>query len=153
MRLFPLLTVVVWLAAAAEPARADLLPSRPITFGGGRVVVSGDVAISFGTPDEGYFNLFDYSHDAFNVLTMSLSTEVRANDRLAFVGRVLDEVSLREREPGPSDRHVIYAYAAYVRVQPTGSRSFTVLAGRIPPVFGSFTPACGRLGSQYSSSR
>src|SRR5687768_7525706 len=122
MRLFPLLAVVVSLAAAAEPARADLLPSRPITFGGGRVVVSGDVAISFGTADEGYFNLFDYSHDAFNVLSMSLSTEVRANDRLAFVGRVLDEVSLREREPGPSDRHVIYPYAAYVRVQPTGSR-------------------------------
>lgn len=138
MRLFPLLTVVVWLAAAAEPARADLLPSRPIAFGGGRVVVSGDVAISFGTPDEGYFNLFDYSHDAFNVLSMSLSAEVRANDRLAFVGRVLDEVSLRERQPGPSDRHVIYPYAAYVRVQPTASRSFTVLAGRIPPVFGSF---------------
>lgn len=138
MRLFPLLTLVVSLAAAAEPARADLLPSRPIAFGGGRVVVSGDVAISFGTPDEGYFNLFDYSHDAFNVLSMSLSAEVRASDRLAFVGRLLDEVSLRAREPGPSDRHVVYPYAAYVRVQPTASRSFTVLAGRIPPVFGGF---------------
>jgi hypothetical protein len=138
MRLFPLLTAIVSLAAAAEPARADLLPSRPITFGGGRVVVSGDVAISFGTKDDGYFNLFDYSHDAFNVLTLSLSAEARANDRLSFVGRVLDEVSLREREPGPSDRHVIYPYAAFVRVQPTASRSFTVLAGRIPPVFGNF---------------
>jgi hypothetical protein len=138
MRLVPLLTAIVWLAIPVEPARADLLPSRPITLAGGRVVVSGDVAISFGTADEGYFNLFDYSHDAFNVLSMSVSAEVRANDRLAFVGRVLDEVSLRERVPGPSDRHVIYPYAAYVRVQPTGDRSFTVLAGRIPPVFGGF---------------
>jgi hypothetical protein len=137
MRLFPLLALLVWLAMPAARAHADLLPARPISLGDGRVVLSGDVAVSFGTPDEGYFNLFDYSHDAFNVLSMSLTAEVRATDRVAVVGQVLDEVSLRGRDPDPSDRHVIYPYALYVRVRPT-DRPFTVLAGRIPPVFGAF---------------
>lgn len=131
-------TALAWLALPAAPAAADLLPSRPITFGDGRVVVSGDVALSFGSADVGYFNLYDYSHDAFNALTMSLSAEVRATDRLAFVGRVSDEVSLREREPGPSDRHVFFPYALYARVRPAPDRPFTILAGRIPPVFGAF---------------
>jgi hypothetical protein len=130
--------VFVWLALPAARAHADLLPSRPISFGDGRVVVSGDVAVSFGSKDEGYFNLFDYSHDAFNVLTMSLSAEVRASDRLGFVARVTDEVSLREQDPGPSDRHIVHPYALYVRLQPAPGAPFTILAGRIPPVFGGF---------------
>ena len=138
MRLLPLLTLLVWLAMPAARAHADLLPSRPISLGDGRVVLSGDVAVSFGTPDEGYFNLFDYSHDAFNVLSMSLSAEVRATDRLAFVGQVLDEISLRGRDPDPADRHVIYPYAFYVRVRPAVDQPLTILAGRIPLVFGSF---------------
>ncbi len=140
MRTLPLFTATafVWLAAPAAPAVADLLPSRPITFGDGRVVVSGDVALSFGSADVGYFNLFDYSHDAFNVLSMSLSAEVRATERLAFVGQVLDEVSLRGRDPDPSDRHVVYPYALYARVRPAPDRPFTLMAGRIPPVFGAF---------------
>jgi hypothetical protein len=139
MRIWRLLTAtaLVWLAMPAARAAADLLPSRPITFGDGRVVVSGDVAITFGSQDVGYFNLFDYSHDAFNVLSMSLTAEVRATDRVAFIGQVLDEVSLRGRDPDPADRHVFYPYAAYVRVRPT-DRPFTILGGRIPPVFGAF---------------
>ncbi|MEO5822447.1 MAG: hypothetical protein ABIT71_18215 [Vicinamibacteraceae bacterium] len=131
-------TALVWLALPAARAGADLLPSRPITFGDGRVVVSGDVALSFGSADVGYFNLFDYSHDAFNVLSLSLSAEFRATDRIAFVGQVLDEVSLRGRDPDPSDRHVFYPYALYVRVRPAADTPFTILAGRIPPAFGAF---------------
>ena len=131
-------TAFVWLAMPAARAGADLLPSRPITFGDGRVVVSGDVALSYGSADAGYFNLFDYSHDAYNVLTMSISTEIRATDSIAFVGQVVDEVSLRDREPGPSDRHIVYPYALYLRLRPAGDHPFTVLAGRIPPVFGAF---------------
>ena len=139
MRTWRLLTatVLVWLAMPAARTAADLLPSRPITLGDGRVTVSGDVAISFGSKDAGYFNLFDYSHDAFNVLSMSLTAEFRATDRVAFIGQLLDEVSLRGRDPDPADRHIFFPYAAYVRVKPT-DRPFTILAGRIPPVFGAF---------------
>ena len=137
LRLFTA-TALVWLAMPAVRAGADLLPSRPITFGDGRVTVSGDVAISYGSQDVGYFNLFDYSHDAFNVLSMSLTTEIRASDRIAFVGQVLDEISLRDRAPDPSDRHVIYPYALFVRIRPMTDKPFTILAGRIAPVFGAF---------------
>ena len=49
---------------------------------------------------------------------MSISADIRATDRIGFVGQVVDEVSLREREPGPSDRHVVYPYALYLRVKP-----------------------------------
>jgi hypothetical protein len=132
------LTALVWLALPAARASADLLPSRPITLGDGRVVVSGDVALSFGSADVGYFNLYDYSHDAFNVLTMSLTAEVRASDRVAFVGQVVDEISLRGRDPDPADRHIVYPYAVYARVRPAADRPFTIMAGRIPPVFGAF---------------
>jgi hypothetical protein len=137
MRPVALITLLVWLAVPAERARADFLPSRPISLGDGRVVISGDVAVSFGSKDVGYFNLFDYSHDAFNVLSMSLTAEFRATDRVAFIGQVLDEVSLRGRDPDPADRHVFYPYALYARVRPT-DRPFTILAGRIPPAFGAF---------------
>ena len=90
-------------------------------------------------PDAGYFNLFDYSHDAFNVLTMSFSAEIRATDR---IGVRRPDHSTRSRcaaaSPDPSDRHVVYPYALYLRVRRRRSRPFTVLAGRIPPVFGAF---------------
>jgi hypothetical protein len=138
MRPVALITLLVWLAMPATRAHADLLPSRPISLGDGRVVISGDVAIGIGSRDDGYFNLFDYSHDAFNVVTTSLSAEVRASDRLAFVARVTDDVALREPDAAESDRHVIYPYALYVRLTPAPDRPFAVLAGRIPPVFGAF---------------
>jgi hypothetical protein len=131
-------TVLVCLAMPAARAAADLLPSRPITFGDGRVVVSGDVALTFGSADEGYFNLYDYSHDAFNALTLSLSAEFRATDRIGLVALITDEVALRGRDPDPSDRHVIYPYALYLRLKPAPNRPFAILAGRIPPVFGAF---------------
>ena len=47
-------------------------------------------------------------------------------------------MSLRDREPGPSDRHVVYPYALYLRLRPAADQPFTILAGRIPPVFGAF---------------
>ena len=43
---------------------------------------------------------------------MSISAEIRATDRIAFVARVSDEVALRGREPDPSDRHVVYPVRA-----------------------------------------
>ena len=46
-------TALVWLAMPAARADADVLPSRPITCGDGRVVVSGDVALSYGSADVG----------------------------------------------------------------------------------------------------
>ena len=53
MRTIGLIALIVWLAAPAARADADLLPSRAITFGGGRVVVSGNVSPSFCSFNDG----------------------------------------------------------------------------------------------------
>jgi hypothetical protein len=132
------LSIVAGLLACASSARADLLPSRPISLWNDRLVVSGEATVTVGLEDDGYFNAIDYAHDTFNLLTLSVSAELRAHDRLSLLGQVVDEVGLRERDFGPSDRHVLRPYAFYVRVQPLANRPLFVQAGRIPPVFGAF---------------
>lgn len=130
--------LVVSLLPSASPADADLLPSRPISLWNDRLIVSGEATLTIGSADEGYFNAIDYSHDTFNLLTLAVSAELRAHERVAVLGQVVDEVGLRERDFGPTDRHIFRPYALYVRVQPVADRPFFVQAGRIPPVFGSF---------------
>ncbi len=125
----------------ATQALADLLPSRPIVLWNERLVVSGEVTLTVGSLDRGYFNALDYSHDAFNLLTMTVSAELRAHERIAVVGEALSETALRSREFGPTDRHVFRPYAFYLRVQPLADRPFFVQAGRVPPVFGAFARA------------
>ncbi len=132
-------SAVLWLLAVfATDAAADLLPSRPISLWNGRLVVSGEVTVSFGSQDDAYFNALDYSHDAFNLLSVSVSAELRAHDRVAVLAEVIDEVALRGRSFGPTDWHVIRPYALFVRVRPLKESAFYVQAGRIPPVFGRF---------------
>jgi hypothetical protein len=130
--------VALGVLLCAGSARADLLPSRPISLWNDRLVVSGDATLTVGLADDGYFNAIDYSHDTFNLLTLAVTAELRAHDRIAVLGQVVDEVGLRDRDFGPTDRHVFRPYALYVRVQPLADRPFFVQAGRIPPVFGSF---------------
>jgi hypothetical protein len=130
--------VALGLLLHAGPAGADWLPSRPISLWNDRLVVSGDATLTVGMADDGYFNAIDYSHDVFNLLTLAVTAELRAHERIAVLGQVVDEVGLRERDFGPTDRHVFRPYALYVRVQPLADRAFFVQAGRIPPVFGSF---------------
>lgn len=130
--------VLAGVIAAAAPARADFLPSRPISLWNDRLIVSGDATLTIGTADHGYFNAIDYSHDAFNLLVFGMTAELRAHDRFSVLGQVVDEIGLRDREFGPTDRHILRPYALYVRVQPMADRPFFVQAGRIPPVFGSF---------------
>lgn len=132
------LLAILWLLVPALPAAGDLLPSRPLSLWNDRLVVSGEATITIGSHDEGYFNALDYSHDAFNLLTLSLSAELRALERVWVLGQVVDETALRTRDFGPTDRHVLRPYAFYVRVQPLEGRPLHVQAGRIPPVFGAF---------------
>lgn len=128
----------VSLVAAPGSARADWLPSRPISLWNDRLVVSGEATLTVGLEDEGYFNAIDYSHDAFNLLTVAFSVDVRVHDRVSVLGQVANELGLRMREFGPTDRNVLRPYALYVRVQPLADRPLYLQAGRIPPVFGAF---------------
>jgi hypothetical protein len=137
VRSVALVLLSLW-TVGVPAATADFLPSRPLTLWNDRVTVSGELTFTFGTEDDGYFNTIDYDHDAFNVLSGSLSAEVRVTDRVAVLGQLVDEVALRGRDFGPVDWHVIRPYALYVRVQPWRDRPFFVQAGQIPPVFGTF---------------
>lgn len=136
------------LAGVAADARADFLPSRPITFWNDRVIVSGDFSFTFGNRDEGYFNAIDYYHDALNVMRMSLSIECRiVGDRVVVLGQVLDQLALRDAgiaepespwEPFDTNRHIVRPYALFVRVRPWLDKPVTIQAGRVPPVFGAY---------------
>jgi hypothetical protein len=127
-------------------ARADFLPSRPITFWNDRLIVSGDALITIGPEDEGYFNAIDYYHDALNVMRLGLSIELKANDRISVLGQVIDQVALRDQgsdaggpwQPFSTNRHIVRPYALFVRVRPWETRPITIQAGRVPPVFGAY---------------
>jgi hypothetical protein len=125
------------LLAPAAAVRADVFPTRPLTFFGDRLVIGGDLTFTFGSDDSRYFNTLDYDHNALNVSRIGIAAEFRPTDRVAIVTQVVDEVALRS-EPFDFDRNVFRVYALFLRVRPWGDKAFDVQAGRIPPVFGAF---------------
>lgn len=127
MRLVPLLVVMAWLAGAAR-ASAQALPTEAISVAGGRVVFGGEVFVTYGEDDPGWFNYTDYEFSALRNVRASLSTEVRASRRVQF----LAEVRLDHGE------HVS-AYALFVRLRPMPDRRFDIQLGRVPPTFGAFS--------------
>jgi len=120
------LTLVVALVAA--PAGAQELPSAPLSFGGGRVVLGTDIAVTLSERDElGWFNYTDYENNALRMIRFALSGEWRIASPLALVGEVRTE-NMGQVEP----------YALYLRVRPWRERTIDFQVGRIPPVFGAF---------------
>lgn len=122
--------LLAWCSAASAvdaPSAAQLLPSEPVTFGGGRVVVGGDVAASMAPEDTGFFNYGDYEQSTLRQVRIGVSGSVRANSRLSFLGE-LRVANFEHVEP----------FALYARVRPWPSRRFDIQIGRIPPTFGSF---------------
>ncbi|MGE3959143.1 MAG: hypothetical protein AB7H96_20685 [Vicinamibacterales bacterium] len=121
----------------SRPAGAQALPSEPLVFGGGRVVVGGDISLTAScsraeggpacTPDTGYFNYSDYEDSLLRMARVGLSTSVRLTDRLTALGEVRIE-----------NTHAPRPYAAYLRFRPFEGHDFDIQAGRIPSVFGAF---------------
>src|SRR5918996_1974830 len=85
--------VVLVLAACvvASGAAAQGLPSEPVTLGGGRVVIGGNVAASIAPEDTGFFNYADYEYSALRQVRIGLTWSVRANDHFSFLGEVRTE--------------------------------------------------------------
>jgi hypothetical protein len=110
------------------PARAQALPSEPVSIANGRVTLSGDVSGSVGGADTGFFNYTDYDHSALRVFRVDLTTAVKLNGHVSLLGEV------RTENVGP-----LQAYAFYLRVRPWTERAFDIQAGRVPPTFGAFT--------------
>ena len=93
--------------------------------------VAGQVTATAASGDDnfgGYFNYTDYSHNALQMLRVSLSAMWHPVDQLALLAEVRSE----------NAEHVM-PYALYVRVRPWKGRAFDIQAGRIPTVFGTFS--------------
>jgi hypothetical protein len=119
---------VAVLCAAAASASAQSLPAEPVTFGDGRVVISGEAAVAVAPEDTGFFNYSDYEHSALREFRAGVSLMVRATDRVTLLG------DIRSENLGTPD-----AYALYARIRPFPQRRLDVQLGRIPPTFGSFS--------------
>ena len=114
--------------AAPAAASAQTLPSEPVRVLDGRLVLTGEAALTVGSPDhESYFNYTDYERNALRTVRLSLAALWQPAERLAFVGELRSE-----------DFESTAAYAAYVRFRPWPAHRFDIQAGRIPPVFGAF---------------
>jgi hypothetical protein len=108
-------------------ARADILPSAPITLLDGHLVVGGQASITVAPDDPGYFNASDYDHNLLRLIRLSVATVVRTNDHLSVLAELQTE-----------NWDTLHPYALYVRVRPWTTHAFDIQAGRIPPVFGAF---------------
>jgi hypothetical protein len=114
--------------ALATSASAQVLPSEPLTFGGGRVVLGGDVAASIGPVDDGFFNYGDYEHSTLREFRVGITAEVKASSRLSLLADVRSE-NLEHVRP----------FALFARIRPFPNRRLDIQAGRIPPTFGRFS--------------
>src|SRR5260221_3412009 len=117
--------VLVWLSVAS--VRAQTLPSEPISVGGGRVTIGGDVSASIGSSDPGFFDYTDYEHSALRLLRVDVSAAVNGGEHLTLLGELRTE-NLDSMQP----------YALYVRIKPWTTRELDIEIGRIPPTFGAF---------------
>jgi hypothetical protein len=130
MLLRAVLLLLAWYTAAPvvdAPATAQVLPSEPVTFGGGRVVIGGDVAASLAPDDLGFFTYGDYEHSTLRQVRVGITGSVRANSRLSLLGEVrIDNFT------------TVTPFALYARVTPWPERRFDIQIGRVPPTFGTF---------------
>ena len=112
----------------ASGAAGQVLPEAPFTFASGRVVVSGDIAISVAPEDQGFFNYSDYEQTTLRQFRVGMSAQVRVSERLSFLGELRSE-----------NFDYVTPFAFYARIRPVPDRRFDIQVGRIPPTFGSFS--------------
>jgi hypothetical protein len=119
------LVLLLLLTGLVATANAQGLPTEPITFGDGRVLVGAEITATIAPEDPGFFNYTDYEYNALRNFRIGVSTEVRAADRLQFLAEIrIDQLTS------------LHAYALYARVRPWPTRKFDIQIGRIPPTFG-----------------
>lgn len=127
------MAVVAWLLAAAS-ASAQWLPAQPVTWLGGRLVVSGDASIAYATSHhDTYFNFGDYQSDTMRLVRIGLGTTLRLAPRVAVVADV--------RAEGEVSGEYWHAYpvSLFLQARPVRASSLAVSAGIVQPVFGAFT--------------
>jgi len=131
----PALLAVAVMVAVSAPLAAQGLPSSPIVLADGHLTIGGDVAVSFGPMDPGFFNYTDYEESALRLLRLDFTAALKAGDHLAVLSDVRSENAFEEGFHAEPPR----AYALYVRIRPWANRAVDIQAGRVPPTFGSFS--------------
>ena len=97
-------------------------------MGDGRVVLGAEVTATVASEDPGFFNYTDYEYSALRNFRVGVTAEVRASQRLQFLG---------ELRVDHGDRAA--AVCAVTRASGPGpTRRFDIQVGRIPPTFGAF---------------
>lgn len=122
------LVCLLLLVGFVATAHAQGVPSEPVTFGDGRVILGAEVTATIAPDDPGYFNYTDYEFNALRNFRVAVSTEVRANRHL----QVLAEVRIDQL-------HDVRPFALYARIRPWPARRFDIQIGRVPPTFGAMT--------------
>ena len=111
----------------ATSAAAQSIPSEPVTFGGGRVGLGGDAAVSLAPQDEGFFNYSNYEQTTLRQFRVGATALVRMSDRVSILGELRSE-----------NLEYLTAFALYARIRPLPNRKLDIQVGRIPPTFGLF---------------
>jgi hypothetical protein len=125
MRLLALVCAALGMASGSA---AQTLPEAPVTFGGGRLVIGGDVAASIAPEDLGFFNYTSYEVSTLRQLRLGVSGLFRLADRVSLLGELRSD-----------NLQGIAPYGLYARVRPFSGRRIDMQIGRIPPTFGSFS--------------
>ena len=112
----------------ASGASAQAIPSEPVTLGGGRVVIGGDVAVAVAPEDEGFFNYSDYEQTTLRQFRVGMTALVRLSDRISLLGELRSE-----------NFEYVTPFALYARIRPLPNQPIDIQIGRIPPTFGSFS--------------
>ena len=115
---------------AATAARAQELPSGPVSLANGMVVIGADASISLTPQDDtegAWFNYTDYEHNSLRLFRLALSADVKLTDRVSILTEIRSE-----------NGDAVKPYALYLRVRPWRDRPIDIQAGRIPPTFGAF---------------
>ena len=70
---------------AAADASAQDWPDRPITLADGRITVGGDVTLTVGSDDNGFFNYTDYERSTLRLMRFGVVASLRATPHLSFL--------------------------------------------------------------------
>lgn len=114
------------LLLSATGARAQLLPTEPVSVADGRLVVSAEISATMAGGDPGFFNYTDYDSGLRN-LRVGVGAELRVSRWLRVLGELRVDHARR-----------IEPFALYARIRPWPERRFDIQAGRIPGTFGAF---------------
>jgi hypothetical protein len=101
--------------------------AEPITLGGLRLTLGGEVSGSFAPEDRGFFNDTGYDRNPLRLLRLRGTAELRAGRHVAALADVRSEDLTAPR-----------AYALYLRVRPWTRHEFDLQAGLVPPIFGAY---------------